>query len=154
MSKKKVTDSFVAILAGQGAVGPSVFVRPKVVCPDGFVISVQASRVHYCSPREDVGPWYLVECGYPSERPKPWTGKSGWKQYAETPSDPTGTVYGWVPVEMVEWLLRSHGWTPENPVGEPIEIVIVGDLLAAAERRGDSAESRAAVIAAVKGRHD
>ena len=39
-----------------------------VVCADGFEMSVQASRGHYCSPREDVGPYTTVEIGFPNRR--------------------------------------------------------------------------------------
>jgi hypothetical protein len=30
-------------------------------------------------------------------------------EYAEDPVDPTGTVYGWVPVELVNKLIDKHG---------------------------------------------
>ena len=29
--------------------------------------------------------------------------------YAETPENPTETVYGWVPVEVVESVIEKHG---------------------------------------------
>jgi hypothetical protein len=38
----------------------------RIYCKDGYNLSVQASATHYCSPREDFGPWYEVEVGYPS----------------------------------------------------------------------------------------
>lgn len=77
---------------------------PRVVCADGFSISIQASERNYCSPRENEGPYSMVECGFPSEKP-------GWEMmtYAENGLDPTNTVYGWVPVDVVKRELESHG---------------------------------------------
>lgn len=75
----------------------------RATCFDGFSLSIQASRNHYCSPREDVGPWSAVEIGYPS---KPCAALA---EYAEDPDDLTETVYGWVPVEVVESVLAEHG---------------------------------------------
>jgi hypothetical protein len=83
--------------------------RSKLVCADGFTVSVQASQYHYCTPREDDPEhgYISVEVGFPSVRPEPWEGT--WEDLAENRDDPTGTVYGWVPVETVEALLESHG---------------------------------------------
>ena len=41
-------------------------IRELIRCNDGFTMSVQASRGHFCSPRNDVGPYDGVEVGYPS----------------------------------------------------------------------------------------
>ena len=41
--------------------------RSLIICRDGFHMSVQASRHHYCMPRKDKGPYSHVEVGYPSE---------------------------------------------------------------------------------------
>jgi len=35
-------------------------------------------------------------------------------EWAETPSNPTGTVYGWVPTEVVMEVIASHGGTNEQ----------------------------------------
>lgn len=40
---------------------------PAIECADGFTMSVQASRSHYCTPRNDVGPYTAVEVGFPSK---------------------------------------------------------------------------------------
>lgn len=81
-------------------------IRPQIVCKDGFVVSVQASRTHFCSPRSNQGPYRSVEVGFPTQRPEPWT---DWESYAEDPSAPTETVYGYVPTELVWDLLQDHG---------------------------------------------
>lgn len=75
-------------------------------CADGFTLSVIAGAGAYATPRDGLGPYVAVEVGFPSGRPEPW---SEWEGYAESPDDPTDTVYGFVPVEMVEALLALHG---------------------------------------------
>lgn len=79
-------------------------VLPSIQCADGFYISVQASRTHYCSPREDEGPWHQVECGFPSEHPG-----DEMLEHAEDKERPTDTAYGYVPVGIVERLIDRHG---------------------------------------------
>jgi hypothetical protein len=80
----------------------------RVACADGLEVSIQASEYNYCSPRENRGPWDSVELGFPSEAPNPTI-----MQRAENPSEPTQTVYGYVPIEdVVDWLLE-HGGCPE-----------------------------------------
>jgi hypothetical protein len=50
---------------------------PVIRCPNGAKFSVQASRTHYCSPQNDVGPYHSVEVGYPywgqADQPEWWT---------------------------------------------------------------------------------
>lgn len=76
---------------------------PRVRCVDGFEMSVQAGRTHYCAPRKDVGPYRSAEVGYPSER------EELLMPFAEEPDDPTNTVYGYVPVEIIEQVILKHG---------------------------------------------
>lgn len=78
-------------------------VRPRIVCQDGFSLSVQGSRTHYCKPREDDCSYFKVEIGYPSEK------VDEFMQYAEDENDPTNTVYGYVPIETVETIVAKHG---------------------------------------------
>jgi hypothetical protein len=43
---------------------PGMFYKeilPAINCADGTTLSVQASRTHYCSPRDDIGPYTEVE---------------------------------------------------------------------------------------------
>jgi hypothetical protein len=75
-----------------------------ILCKDGFKFSVQASSFHYCSPRNNIGPYSHVEVGYPSQTPIPEI-----MEYAEDASKPTQTVYGYVPVELVQKLIDAHG---------------------------------------------
>lgn len=77
--------------------------RPRVHCKDGFSVSVQASQYHYCRPRIDSAEKYeKVELGYPSAADELIT------DYAEDRTY-TDTVYGYVPVEIVDKLIEKHG---------------------------------------------
>lgn len=83
-------------------------IAKRITCRDGFSLSVQANRTAYCSPRDNEGPWMKVEVGFPSSVPE------GIMDYAETAGDPTGTVYGYVPIELVEALIDKHGGAEEQ----------------------------------------
>jgi len=80
---------------------------PRITCRDGFTLSVQAGRWIYCEPRTDEGSWTHVEVGYPSER------EELLMEYAESPNRPTDTVYGYVPVELVQQVILKHGGTDQ-----------------------------------------
>jgi len=79
-------------------------INPRIICKDGFSISVQARASAYCTPRRDSGPHSAFECGYPSAWPS-----STLIEYAENRGDPTETVYGYVPREVVQAELDLHG---------------------------------------------
>ena len=75
-----------------------------VVCADGFEMSVQASRGHYCSPREDEGPYTAVEIGFPNRR------DALLMPHIELPDgDPLDSVYPWVPARLVMKVIQKHG---------------------------------------------
>lgn len=78
--------------------------NPRLVCTDGFSISVQASIFAYCIPRSWEGPYTHVECGYPSA-PEPLLDE--YKEMGE--DDSYKTVYPYVPVEIVLDVFRKHG---------------------------------------------
>lgn len=75
----------------------------RLYCRSGFCMSVQASDTSYSSPRDNVGPYTAVEIGFPSASDPLIAG------FAEDPDDPTGSVYGWVPVGLVQALIVKHG---------------------------------------------
>jgi len=76
----------------------------RITCKDGFSISVQANELAYCRPRHNMAHQYSeVECGFPSSEPELIM------QYAEEQEIPTETVYCYVPVELVDQLIESHG---------------------------------------------
>ena len=76
----------------------------KVVCADGFEMSVQAHAGAYCLPRMTGGPVYReVEVGFPSIK-EPML-----MEWAEEADKPTDTVYGFVPVGVVTNVIAKHG---------------------------------------------
>lgn len=79
--------------------------HPRMALADGVTLSVQASHTHYCHPRVDDCDYYIeVEIGYPSECPS-----DAIMGHAETPEKPTETVYGYVPVYILDKYIESHG---------------------------------------------
>jgi len=73
-------------------------IRDRVVFPDGFSMSIQASEYHYCAPRDNVGPYTEVEVGYPSQA----------EPLLEEYSDGCG-VFAYVPKEVILEIARKHG---------------------------------------------
>ena len=71
-------------------------------CKSGFNVSVQASRTNYSTPRTDHGPYTQVELGFPTS-PEPLI-----IGFAEDADNPTDTVYGYVPVGLVQALIIKH----------------------------------------------
>ena len=78
--------------------------KPEIECADGVTLSVQASAFHYCTPRNDIGPWTEFEVGFPSVCPP-----DSWKEYCEDWGRPTDTVYGRVPQELIWEFIELHG---------------------------------------------
>ena len=83
-------------------------IRPRVICNDGESVSVQGSRTHYSAPRCDGNRFYEVELGYPTFSDDRLIG------YAEVPENPTDTVYGYVPVGIVQAVIDDHGGIDEE----------------------------------------
>lgn len=79
-------------------------INEKVVCKDGFTMSVQASSFSYCNPREDDAERYSeVEVGYPNQK------EELLMEWAEEPENPTETVYPYVPSQRVALVIAKHG---------------------------------------------
>ena len=84
---------------------------PHIVCVDGFEMSVQVGYSLYSEPKKIAKRYSKVEIGYPSE-PEELI-----KEWAEfTPFDEedgsidyTDTVYPYVPVKIVNQVLKKHG---------------------------------------------
>ena len=80
----------------------------RIVCKDGFTFSAQANELTYCSPRETGADEYTsFEIGYPSEK------EDLIMEYAEEPNQPTETVYGWVPADLIDQVIAKHGGLEE-----------------------------------------
>ena len=83
---------------------------PKIVCVDGFEMSVQVGFSLYSTPKKVAKRYSAVEIGFPSDH-EPLI-----EEYAEfTPfneeenPDYTDTVYPYVPVKVVNQVLKKHG---------------------------------------------
>jgi len=90
----------------------------RIVCWDGFSMSVQASEFAYCSPRDNEGAYIKVEVGYPSEQDDLLMPHIEWDyEYNEDADDamfqpvsnPTQTVYPYTPVGVVLAVIDNHG---------------------------------------------
>lgn len=79
------------------------FAAPRVYLRDGSSISIQAGTGAYSKPRELRGPYYAVELGYPSQVFEEFL------PYAEDANKPTQTIYGYVPIDLVEQVCDKHG---------------------------------------------
>ncbi len=77
--------------------------RPVIICNDGFSFSAQASRNHYCLPRENQEQYESMELGFPSEdEPLIF-------EYAEESNEWTSTVYVCVPNDVINNIIEKHG---------------------------------------------
>ena len=89
---------------------PGSWVNCRVVCADGFTVSVQASNRHYAEDSSGRAPYWTganpeypfiaFEVGHPTEDPAP---KRVWSKYD------SGGVWAWVPRRVVANLLKYHG---------------------------------------------
>lgn len=78
--------------------------RPRIVCNDGFNMSVQCGRGNYCTPREDNEDYYsAAEIGFPSHE------ETLINEYEEDNEQLTQTVYGWVPSGIIDEVILKHG---------------------------------------------
>ena len=85
---------------------------PHIVCTDGFSMSVQVGPHLYSEPKKVAKRYSKVEIGYPSER------ETLLEEYVELGIfdtaqgkgvDYTDTVYPYVPVKVVDKVLKKHG---------------------------------------------
>lgn len=76
---------------------------PKLNCVDGLKLSMQASKFHYCTPRDNYGPWSAVEIGFPTLTIPELL------EYAEDADNPTDTVYANVPLTLLAKIIDDHG---------------------------------------------
>ena len=90
--------------------------NPRIVCADGYSISVQARSSSYCLPREDNVTHTHMEGGYPSSKPL----NPELLEYAELcgTNEYTETVYPYVPREVLERELELHGGVVEGQLPE------------------------------------
>ena len=84
-------------------------IKPRVICSDGVSLSIQASRTHYCEPRDDEGPYYEMEVGYIQDaNGDTLAPPESWLPYADRTEFPI-VVYGYVPIELIDAFIAEHG---------------------------------------------
>ena len=85
----------------------------RMECVDGFSMSVQGHFGAYCSPRVNFASRYdSLEIGFPSER------EDIIMPYIDgEDSDPTQTVYGYVPVNVIVEVIKKHGGILGSGIG-------------------------------------
>ena len=84
---------------------------PKIVCSDGFEMSVQVGSSLYSTPKKVAKRYSAVEIGFPSEH-EPLIeefAETFYKDDGEDVTDYTDTVYPYVPVKIVDKVLKKHG---------------------------------------------
>ena len=74
----------------------------RFFCQDGFSVSVVWGRGTNSEVGQN-GDIVSYELGFPSSEDNLIS------EFAEDSTNPTNTVYGWVPAEIVQQLIQSHG---------------------------------------------
>ena len=96
---------------------------PHVVCNDGFSMSVQANDTAYSSPKTVIyeGEYESMEIGFPSA-PESLIAEYAEDWEIEDCDDPRlcNTVYGYVPVEVIDAVIEKHGGINEDVAQETL----------------------------------
>ena len=93
--------------------------NPRIVCVDGFSISVQARKSSYCLPREDGVPHTHMEGGFPSSPPLDSELLNARENsYEGDDGDPCETVYPYIAREVFEREFELHGGIVEGCLPE------------------------------------
>ena len=82
---------------------------PHIVCTDGFTMSVQVGYSLYSEPKKVAKRYSNVEIGYPSEHEPLIEEYAEWFTFEELDIDFTDTIYPYVPVKIVDKVLKKHG---------------------------------------------
>ena len=82
---------------------------PHIVCEDGFTMSVQVGYSLYCTPKKVAKRYSAVEIGFPSEPEELIKEYAEFAPFDEDTADYTDTVYPYVPVKIVDKVLKKHG---------------------------------------------
>ena len=76
----------------------------KVICADGFSMSVQAHKGAYCTPRISYAEQYTeAEVGYPNKI------EALLMPFCEDSTRPCDTVYAYVPRQVIMMVIAKHG---------------------------------------------
>ena len=97
----------------------SISIRGVIRCHDGFQMSIQASRDHYCTPRDDTGPYSAVEVGWPNRLEGlllPYVDK------ATTITGMRPTLYVNVPARVIHEVVAVHAGISSGQLPPLIEL--------------------------------
>ena len=81
---------------------------PHIICADGFSMSVQVGYSLYSTPKKIAKRYSAVEIGFPSEH-EPLIEEFAETFHQEDVTDYTDIVYPYVPVKIVNQVLKKHG---------------------------------------------
>ena len=81
---------------------------PHIVCVDGFEMSVQVGAHLYSEPKKVAKRYSAVEIGFPSDH-EPLIEEFAETFHQEDEKDYTDCVYPYVPVKIVNKVLKKHG---------------------------------------------
>ena len=93
---------------------------PHIVCEDGFSMSVQVGYSLYSTPKKIAKRYSAVEIGFPSEH-EPLIEEYAETFHQEDETDYTDTVYPYVPVAIVDKVLKKHGGIDLNETLSGVE---------------------------------
>lgn len=96
----------------------------RVVCADGFSMSVQAGRANYSTPRSATGPYTTVEVAFPTS---PDYLLEPYFDGDSNTEDATKGVYAWVPVQVVTTVIAKHGGMVSGEVPDGVAPLEAGD---------------------------
>ena len=82
---------------------------PHIICKDGFTMSVQVGYSLYSTPKKVAKRYSAVEIGYPSEHEPLIEEYAECYTFEELDIDFTDTIYPYVPVKLVDKVLKKHG---------------------------------------------
>ena len=84
---------------------------PHIVCVDGFEMSVQVGYSLYSTPKKIAKRYSAVEIGFPSDHEPLIEEYAEFIPFGDEDEEPdyTDTVYPYVPVKVVDKVLKKHG---------------------------------------------
>lgn len=83
--------------------------RPKIVCIDGFKMSVQGHEMTYSIPKKVGTEFEAMEIGFPSVQ------EDLIIEFIDRPGhEPTQSVYGFIPISLIEQVIEKHGGIDEQ----------------------------------------
>lgn len=98
--------------------------NPRIFFNNGGSVSVQASKGHYCHPRNDEGPYSEMEVGFPSEGtivPDEIMQHLDGNIDAED-FDKHKSVYGYVPVSIIKMMVDANGGIKTGELPPMVEV--------------------------------